>query len=134
MWTDDSLNKRLSNCVPVPPRVRKQLARGTTIPYLYIPAFPMENCYVLVAVHMTDIAVTELRACEPNEHRSVIARLHISDIPGLILIPKVLRVSSWFSSVIPDNFWDVGFEVLTAVVMKSTIFRDITPYSPSSVN
>jgi hypothetical protein len=27
-----------------------------------------------------------------------------------------------------------GFEVLTAVVMKSTIFRDITPWSPSKVN
>jgi hypothetical protein len=28
----------------------------------------------------------------------------------------------------------VGFEVLTAVVMKSTIFWDITPCSPLSVN
>jgi hypothetical protein len=28
----------------------------------------------------------------------------------------------------------VGFEVLTAVVMKSTIFRDIAPCSPLSVN
>jgi hypothetical protein len=28
----------------------------------------------------------------------------------------------------------VGFEVLTAVVMESTIFRDITPCSPLSVN
>jgi hypothetical protein len=29
---------------------------------------------------------------------------------------------------------DVGFEVLTPVVMKSTIFRDITPCSPLKVN
>jgi hypothetical protein len=29
---------------------------------------------------------------------------------------------------------DVGFEVLTVVVMKSTIFWDITPCSPLSVN
>jgi hypothetical protein len=28
----------------------------------------------------------------------------------------------------------VGFEILTAVVMKSTIFWDITPCSPLSVN
>jgi hypothetical protein len=28
----------------------------------------------------------------------------------------------------------IGFEVLTAVVMKSTIFWDITPCSPLSVN
>jgi hypothetical protein len=28
----------------------------------------------------------------------------------------------------------VGFEVLTAVVMKSTIFWDITPCSPLKVN
>jgi hypothetical protein len=27
-----------------------------------------------------------------------------------------------------------GFEVLTAVVMKSTIFWDITPYSPLKIN
>jgi hypothetical protein len=29
---------------------------------------------------------------------------------------------------------DVGFEVLTAVVMKSFILWDITPYSPFKVN
>jgi hypothetical protein len=29
---------------------------------------------------------------------------------------------------------DVGFEVLTAVVMKSTVFWDVTPYSPLEVN
>jgi hypothetical protein len=33
-----------------------------------------------------------------------------------------------------DNFDNVGFEVLTVVVMKSTIFWDITPCSPLSVN
>jgi hypothetical protein len=30
--------------------------------------------------------------------------------------------------------WNVGFEVLTAVVMKGTIFWDITPCSPLKVN
>jgi hypothetical protein len=29
---------------------------------------------------------------------------------------------------------NVGFEVLTAVVMKSSVFRDITPCSPLKVN
>jgi hypothetical protein len=33
-----------------------------------------------------------------------------------------------------QNELSVGFEVLTAVVMKSTIFRDITPCSPLKVN
>jgi hypothetical protein len=32
------------------------------------------------------------------------------------------------------NVTSVGFEVLTAVVIKSTIFRDITPCSPLRVN
>jgi hypothetical protein len=32
------------------------------------------------------------------------------------------------------NFWVVGFEVSTAVVMKSIIFWDMTPCSPSSFN
>jgi hypothetical protein len=32
------------------------------------------------------------------------------------------------------RYYFVGFEVLTAVVMKSTIFWDITPCSPLSVN
>jgi hypothetical protein len=35
---------------------------------------------------------------------------------------------------IPKIHYPVGFEVLTAVVMKSTIFWDITPYNPLSVN
>jgi hypothetical protein len=33
-----------------------------------------------------------------------------------------------------DQFLLVGFEVLTAVVMKSSIFCDITPCSPFIVN
>jgi hypothetical protein len=33
-----------------------------------------------------------------------------------------------------NNFCKVGFEVLRAVVMKSTILWDITPCSPLSVN
>jgi hypothetical protein len=39
----------------------------------------------------------------------------------------------WYSSIIKkcDN---VGFEVLTAVIMKSTDFCDITPCSPLKVN
>jgi hypothetical protein len=32
------------------------------------------------------------------------------------------------------KFFLVRFEVITAVVMKSTIFWDITPYSPLKVN
>jgi hypothetical protein len=32
------------------------------------------------------------------------------------------------------NFYNVGFEVLTAVVMKSSVFWDITPCSPSKAN
>jgi hypothetical protein len=33
-----------------------------------------------------------------------------------------------------DTLLQVGFEVLTAVVMKSIIFLDITPCSPLKVN
>jgi hypothetical protein len=36
--------------------------------------------------------------------------------------------------VITNRQCVVGFEVLTAVVMKGTIFWDITPCSPLSVN
>jgi hypothetical protein len=32
------------------------------------------------------------------------------------------------------NFYDVGFEVLTAVTRKSLFFWDIMPYSPLKVN
>jgi hypothetical protein len=32
------------------------------------------------------------------------------------------------------KYWYVGFEVLTAVVMESTIFWDMTPCSPLSAN
>jgi hypothetical protein len=35
---------------------------------------------------------------------------------------------------VADSRDHVGFEVLTAVVMKSTIFWDITPCSPLKVN
>jgi hypothetical protein len=38
------------------------------------------------------------------------------------------------STLRPNTFKLVGFEVLTAVVMKSTIFWDITPCSPLRVN
>jgi hypothetical protein len=31
-------------------------------------------------------------------------------------------------------YCNVGFEVLTAVVMKNTVFWDITPYSPLKIN
>jgi hypothetical protein len=37
-------------------------------------------------------------------------------------------------SQITEEIRDVGFEVLTAVVMKSSIFWDITPRSPLRVN
>jgi hypothetical protein len=44
-----------------------------------------------------------------------------------------------FSAVevtVRSDEWDgkTGFQVLTAVVMKGTIFRDITPCSPFKVN
>jgi hypothetical protein len=32
------------------------------------------------------------------------------------------------------NYGHVGFEVFTAVVVKSAIFWDVTPFSPLSVN
>jgi hypothetical protein len=38
-----------------------------------------------------------------------------------------------YKSLLTD-FLNVGFEGLTAVVMKSTIFWDITPCSPLKVN
>jgi hypothetical protein len=34
----------------------------------------------------------------------------------------------------PLKIADIGFDVLTAVVMKSSAFWDITPYSPLEVN
>jgi hypothetical protein len=39
-----------------------------------------------------------------------------------------------YSEYFTDNKFIVGFEVLTAVVMKSTIFWDIMPCSPLKVN
>jgi hypothetical protein len=38
------------------------------------------------------------------------------------------------SIIISNENFEVGFEVLTAVVLKSTIFWDITPCSPLRVN
>jgi hypothetical protein len=46
---------------------------------------------------------------------------------------RIQRFWSWMAQ--PLYQWNyVGFEVLTAVVMKNTIFWDITPCSPLSVN
>jgi hypothetical protein len=42
----------------------------------------------------------------------------------------IISFASWDSTEITD----VGFEVLTAVVIKSSVFWDITPYSLLKVN
>jgi hypothetical protein len=39
-----------------------------------------------------------------------------------------------YSDLEKIKIYEVGFEVLTAVVMKSTIFWDMTPCSPLSCN
>jgi hypothetical protein len=50
----------------------------------------------------------------------------------------MFRSTLWSSSgpflMLPGNLYTAGFEVLTAVVMKSTVFWDITPCSPLKVN
>jgi hypothetical protein len=43
--------------------------------------------------------------------------------------PSLLRPTFWW-----NNIYQVGFEVFTAVVMKSTIIWDMTPCSPLSFN
>jgi hypothetical protein len=44
------------------------------------------------------------------------------------------RLTTKVKKEIVKQYEIVGFEVLTAVVMKSTIVRDITLYSPLKVN
>jgi hypothetical protein len=39
-----------------------------------------------------------------------------------------------YTSKMEESFHALGCEVLTAVVMKSNIFWDLTPYSPLKVN
>jgi hypothetical protein len=44
-----------------------------------------------------------------------------------------IKISAW-NTVSPGHIHHVGFEVLTAVVMKSSILWDITPCIPLKVN
>jgi hypothetical protein len=55
-----------------------------------------------------------------------------SIIKGEFSIPKLVYSTTNIGFLNTPK--DVGFEVLTAVVMKSTIFWDITLCSPLSVN
>jgi hypothetical protein len=51
-----------------------------------------------------------------------------------IMLPIVTYAEVRNLSVKINKIYFVGFEVLTAVVMKSSIFWDITPCSPLKVN
>jgi hypothetical protein len=61
---------------------------------------------------------------------------HLHFFTDEILKPScgLVMVTSLVEEILQYNFTCLGFEVLTAVVMKSTIFWDITPRSPLSVN
>jgi hypothetical protein len=86
-----------------------------------------------------------LTACLSNSaiHSSIILQVFLTIFlevsyylhPSCISSPSLplrLHYSNSFSLYCSYSY--VGFDVLTAVVMKSTIFRDITPCSPLSVN
>jgi hypothetical protein len=62
---------------------------------------------------------------------------HTSSIRSILVSSSLFRLRPQ-SGLLPFNKQTkinyVGFEILTAVVMKSTIFWDVTPCSPLSVN
>jgi hypothetical protein len=88
-----------------------------------------------------------MHTCLPEFHslRAYIAECLTKDETGVIL-KEGASASIWTNYLFgvrtqhpnTNNFngiiWTVGFEVVTAVVIKSTIFWDITPCSPLKVN
>jgi hypothetical protein len=63
--------------------------------------------------------------CAPNSESEHKMRIPSSSAP-------LFELRNYLTNLMKYDI--VGFEVLTAVVMKSTIFWDITPCSPLSVN
>jgi hypothetical protein len=63
--------------------------------------------------------------------RSLLPRVRITHEYFEGVFQTFLQVEDYKGSI---ELWYVGFEVFTAVVMKSIIFWDMTPYSPSSFN